>query len=171
LAIALTFGVSAATAAAAEEVAEEPNVSALAMVTGFHRVNHKASGFEFRLLEADGSASVAWDPIALFVVVTNNGTADSEQRIWRLPRGVAHVRSLAPTSCGVDVRVDVDRIKDTLVVGTDSKLLRLCFLAEKKGLRPTLSVTEISVVAKRMSNREDRLQVSGDIVNTPRSEK
>jgi hypothetical protein len=149
LAIALTCGVSVSAAPAVEEVAEEPNVSALAMVTGFHRVNHKASGFEFRLLEADGSASVAWDPIALFVVVTNNGTSDNEQRVWRLPRGVARVRSLVPTACGVDVRVDVDRIKDTLVVGTDPKVLRLCFLAEKKSLRPTLSVTEISVVARR----------------------
>ena len=60
--IVLTCG-SSLRAELAEEVAEEPSVSELALVTGFHRVIHKSSGFDVRLLEADGSASVAWDPI------------------------------------------------------------------------------------------------------------
>ena len=125
-------------------------MSVLAWVTGFHRVIHKASGFEVRLLEADGSATVAWDPVSLFVVVTNNEPPDSEQRIWRLPRGVERVHGMSPTSCGVDVRVDVDRIRDdTSVVGTNPKVLRLCFLAEDRKLRTKLSVTEVSVGAKR----------------------
>ena len=149
LIVVLACGFSGVSAAAVEEVAEEANVSELAMVTGFHRVAHKASGFDVRLLEADGSASVAWDPVSLFLVVTNNGTSDNVQRIWRLPRGVERVRGISPTTCGVDVRVDVDRIRDTVVAGTDPKVLHLCFLADNRTLRPKLSVTEVSVATKR----------------------
>src|ERR1051325_1941054 len=96
LIVGMMCGVSGVSAAADEEVAETPEVSELAMVTGFHRVTHKASGFDVRLLEADGSATVAWDPVSLFLVVTNNGTTDSERRIWRLPRGVERVRGMSP---------------------------------------------------------------------------
>lgn len=149
LTIALTCGSSASSAARTEEVTEEPGASELAIVTGFHRVIHKDSGFDVRLLEADGSASVAWDPVSLFLVVTNSGTSDSALRAWRLPRGVERVRGMSPTTCGVDVRVDVDRIQDTLVVGTDPKVLHLCFRAENRTLRPKLSVTEVNVVRKR----------------------
>lgn len=141
--------VSSASASTAEEVEEASDVSALALVTGFHHVTHKASGFDVRLLEADGSASVAWDPVSLFLVVTNNGTSDGVQRIWRLPRGVERVRGISATSCGVDVRVDVDHIRDTVVAGTDPKILRLCFLAEDRSLRPTLSLTEVRAGATR----------------------
>lgn len=149
LIVALTWGFSGVSAAATEEVAEASNVSEFALVTGFHRVTHKASGFDVRLLEADGSASVAWDPVSLFLVVTNNGTSDNTQRIWRLPRGVERVRGMSPTTCGVDLRVDVDRIEDTVVAGRDAKVLHLCFLAANRTLRPKLSVTEVGAAAKR----------------------
>ena len=154
LIVVLMCGFSGVSAAATEEVAEASNVSEFARVTGFHRVNHKASGFDVRLLEADGSATVAWDPVSLFLVVTNNGTSENTQppgtqRIWRLPRGVERVRGISPTTCGVDVRVDVDRIKDTVVAGRDPKVLHLCFLADNRTLRPKLSVTEVSAGAKR----------------------
>src|SRR3954471_11741912 len=105
---------------AADEVQEEQPVekwSVLGMITGYHSVVHKASGLEVRVLEADGSASVAWDPVSLFVVVTNNGTSDGEQHVWRLPQGVVRVRALSPTTCGADVQVYVDKIgKGELVV-------------------------------------------------------
>jgi hypothetical protein len=140
-------------AAAVEEVAEVSNVTELALVTGFHRVTHKASGLDVRLLEADGSASVAWDPVSLFLVVTNNGTSAGVQRIWRLPRGVERVRGTSPTTCGVDVRVDSDRIQDTVVAGTDPKVLHLCFLDDNRTLRAKLSLTEVSVAAKRKADR------------------
>jgi hypothetical protein len=149
LIVVLMCGLSGVSAAAVAEVAEAPGVTELAMVTGFHRVTHKASGFDVRLLEADGSASVAWDPVSLFLVVTNNGTSDGVQRIWRLPRGVERVRGMSPTSCGVDVSVDVDHIRDTVVAGTATKVLHLCFLDENRTLRPKLSVTEVSLAAKR----------------------
>ena len=147
--IVLTCGSSTLRAAPAEEVAEEPSVSEFALVTGFRRVIHKSSGFDVRLLEADGSASVAWDPVSLFLVVTNNGTSDNQHRVWRLPHGVERVRGMTPTTCGVDIRVEVDRVRDDRVVGTDPKVLRLCFLEENRALRPKLSVTEVNVVVKR----------------------
>ena len=149
----LTCGSSALRAEAAEDVAEEPSVSELALVTGFHRVIHKSSGFDVRLLEADGSASVAWDPVSLFLVVTNNGTSDNAQRVWRLPHGVERVRGMSPTTCGVDVRVEVDRVRDDRIVGTEPKVLHLCFLAENRTLCPRLSVMESSVVAKRKAGQ------------------
>jgi len=152
----LTCGSSVSRAEPADEVAEEPSVSELALVTGFHRVIHKSSGFDVRLLEADGSASVAWDPISLFLVVTDNGTSDNHQRVWRLPKGVERVRGMSPTTCGVDVPVDVDRFRDDLVVGTKPKVLRLCFLAENRTLRPRLSVIEVSVVAKPKAGFNNR---------------
>lgn len=44
---------------------EGPEWEALATVTAFHSVKLRQSGFEARLLEADGSGSVAQDPIGL----------------------------------------------------------------------------------------------------------
>jgi hypothetical protein len=132
---------------AAEEVQEEQPVdkwSVLGMITGYHSVVHKAAGLEVRVLEADGSASVAWDPVSLFVVVTNDGSSDLEEHVWRLPQGVVRVRALSPTTCGADVRVDVDRIgKDGLVVGSRATTFRLCFLSPTNALLPTLTVSEL----------------------------
>jgi hypothetical protein len=81
--------------------------SILGMVTGIHSLRHKRSGLEVRVLEADGSASVAEDPIALFLVVTN-GTSDLGEHVWRLPRGVDRVRRLSETACGIDASVEID---------------------------------------------------------------
>ncbi len=132
---------------AADEVQEEQPVekwSVLGLITGYHSVVHKASGLEVRVLEADGSASVAWDPVSLFVVVTNDGTSDLKGRVWRLPRGVVRVRGLSPTSCGADVQVEVDKIgKGALVVGTRATTFRLCFLSPTNALLPKLTVTEL----------------------------
>jgi hypothetical protein len=114
---------------------------ALGLVTGFHSVRIKKPGLEARLIEADGSASVAENPVALYLVVTNNGTSDLVERIWRLPRGVARVKRLSTSDCGVDVSVDVDRFVDGVASGTSPKTLRLCFLSAGK-LDPTLKVSE-----------------------------
>jgi len=59
------------------------------------------------------------------LVVTNNGTSDLVARAWGIRRGVASVRGLTPSECGVDVQVEVDRIgADGLAHGTTSKVLR-----------------------------------------------
>ena len=145
--VAVSLVCSLSWAAAADEVEEEQPVekwSVLGMITGYHSIVHKASGLEVRVLEADGSASVAWDPVSLFVVVTNNGTSDGEQHVWRLPHGVVRVRGLSPTSCGADVQVDVDKIgKGELVVGSRAMTFHLCFLSPTNALLPKLTVTEL----------------------------
>lgn len=116
---------------------------ALGLITGFHSIQHKKSGLEVRLLEADGSASVAWDPVGLYLVVTNHGTSDAVEHTWRLRRGVARVNGLAPTRCGVDVRVDVDRItSDGEVRGTTPRTLRVCFLDAKGTLETRVTASE-----------------------------
>jgi hypothetical protein len=145
--VAVGIGCLLSRSAAADEVQEEQPVekwSVLGMITGYHSVVHKAAGLEVRVLEADGSASVAWDPVSLFVVVTNNGTADLEEHVWRLPHGVERVRRLSPTSCGADVQVDVDKIgKGELVVGSRATTFHLCFLSPTNALLPKLTVTEL----------------------------
>jgi hypothetical protein len=54
------------------------------------------------------------------------------------------VRGLAPTSCGADLQVDVDKIgKGELVVGWRGTTFRLCFLSTTNALLPKLTVTEL----------------------------
>lgn len=116
---------------------------ALGLITGFHSIQNKKAGFDARLLEADGSATVAWDPVALFLVVRSGETPDSVAHTWRLPRGVARVRSFAATSCGAAVRVDIDRIiSGDQVRGTVPRTLRLCFLGSDGKPQERLRVSE-----------------------------
>jgi hypothetical protein len=140
-------GILQPTRSLAEEVSQVQPAeqwSALGIVTGFHRVVHKKSGVEIRLLEADGSASVAEDPVSLFLVARKGATSELVERIWRLPQGVARVRRLSATTCGVDVRVDVDVIRENNPVpGARQTTLRLCFLAPDLTLLPTVNVTEL----------------------------
>jgi hypothetical protein len=128
-----------------DEPLEGPEWKALTTVTGFHSVKLRKAGFEARLLEADGSASVAQDPISLYLVVTNNGASDLVERAWRLHRGVSNVRGLTPSACGVDVKAEVDRIgKDGGVVGRVPKMLHLCFLSADGKLETKLKERETS---------------------------
>ena len=56
-------------------------------ITGFRSHFDKNSGFEFRIIEVDGSSSVVRDPIYLYLVITNNSVGDDLQsRILRLPQ-------------------------------------------------------------------------------------
>lgn len=114
---------------------------ALGQVTGFHSLQHKKSGLEARLLESDGSASVAKNPISLFLVVTNNRTSDLVERTWRIPVGVAKVRNLAVAKCGVNVSVDIDSSDSNRPT---TKTLRLCFLSTGGKLQDVLKVNEAS---------------------------
>jgi len=113
----------------------------LGQITGFHSIQHKKSGFEARLLESDGSASVAKNPISLFLVVTNNRTSDLVERTWRITVGVTKVRSLVAAKCGVDVSVDVDSSDSNRPT---TKTLRLCFLSSDGKLQDVLKVNEVS---------------------------
>ena len=122
---------------------DSPEWSALGVVTGFHSVSLKKAGLEARLVEADGSASVARDPVSLYLIVTN-GTADLVQRIWRVPRTVERIRKVSAAACGVDVAVDVDdQDTDDPVVHTVRETLRLCFLSSDRKLEPLLKIAEL----------------------------
>jgi hypothetical protein len=131
VAVVLAVLLSATVARASTDVApiEGQEASTLGLLTAMRSMRHKKSGLEVRLLEADGSASVAQDPVALYLVVTNNGTSDLQERVWRLPRGVARVRSLSETVCGVDVRVEVDGPGEP-VPKASQRVLHLCFLTD-----------------------------------------
>ena len=114
----------------------------LAMVTGLRSIVHKKSGFVVRLLEADGSASVAEDPVSLFLVVTNDGTSDWQGHVWELPHGVERVRTLSPTACGVDAAVEVDGPDEPTpsrpIPKRVSRIFHLCFLTADGKLLPKL---------------------------------
>lgn len=113
---------------------------AFGMITGFHSVVHKKARLEVRVLEADGSASVAWDPVSLFVVVTDDGTSDRVEHVWRLPEGVEKVKALKATTCGADISVETDHIDaEQMVDGTTPKVFRLCFLSATHSLEPQLT--------------------------------
>lgn len=148
LALVLAIWMSAGMGHAGEKKSERvegPEGKILGTLTGFHALKLKNANFEARLLEADGSTSVAQDPISLYLVVTNNGTSDLLERTWRLGRGVARVRALTPSACGVDIKVDVDRVaSDGRVVGRIPKVLHLCFLAPDGKLQLNLKESETS---------------------------
>lgn len=58
----------------------------LEMVTGLHTKLDK-QGYEFRIIEMDGSATVGLNPIYLYLVVTNNLSGDDLQsKIVQLPQ-------------------------------------------------------------------------------------
>ena len=80
--------------AAAEQEGEPlqgPEWNLLGRITGFRSVVHKKAGLEARILEADGSATVALDPVTLFLVVTNIEPDGPIERAWRVPRGVTEL--------------------------------------------------------------------------------
>jgi len=133
-----------AASGASTEVApvEGKQADVLATVTGVRSIVHKKSGLVVRLLEADVSASVAEDPIALFLVVTDDGTSNWLGRVWRLPYGVERVRALSPTACGVDASVEVDGPDQPTPSRPSpkriSRVFHLCFLTVDGKLLPKL---------------------------------
>src|SRR5437763_5831259 len=70
----------------------------LAIITDFHQVFDKQNELEVRLLEADGSATVAMNPVALYVVITNSSSAaDLQSHVWLLPQRVSKVTAVELT--------------------------------------------------------------------------
>jgi hypothetical protein len=97
---------------------------------------------------------------------------DSLTRLERDRRGEATVESMSPGEFRLIVR-SIDSVGHVAVDGLLGKRGRpqtttLSFSAIE--FDPTL-LREFLRAAREMSNREDPLQVSGDIVNTPRSGK
>ena len=57
-----------------------------------------------RVIEANGEATVAINPITLYFVVTNDSSAgDLQQHIWRLPLTVGRVKSVTGIKSGVRI--------------------------------------------------------------------
>ena len=112
------------------------------MVTGFHSVSNGKLGLAMRVLEADGSASVAENPVLLFVVVTNQGTSNLEERIWRLPQGVARVREATACKCGLKITAEVDGGDGKPgAAGAKSRVtIRACFVNDEGGIESKLRV-------------------------------
>ncbi len=138
---------AAVTATPEGQPLDGPEWSVLGFVTGVHPVPLKKAGLEARVVESGGS--VARDPVTLFLVVTNNGSSDRVDRIWRVPRTVARFRNIAAAACGVDVAVDVQNPNGDApnagdpVARTVRKTLRLCFLSADRKLEPTLKTSEL----------------------------
>ena len=86
---------------------EEEIPNALA-ISGFHSAQDNANKLEIRILEGEDS-NVAKNPVALFVVVTDNASSDDSQtHIWRLAEGVSEVKGIRLTNNGARIAAVVD---------------------------------------------------------------
>jgi hypothetical protein len=111
-------------------------------ITGYRHLFHKVAKLEARVLEMDGSASVAMDSVSLFVVVTNNGTSDLLSRVWRLPYGVARVVAVRETACGLRITARVNHMdEDGMVSGADPATIDVCYLGPDHTLLDDAMVT------------------------------
>ena len=78
-------------------------------VSAFHSIKSKTNDLAVRVLEADGSATVARNPVELFLVITNDaGGPDLQQHVWRLPRGVADVKRITVDKSALNISAIVD---------------------------------------------------------------
>ena len=77
------------------------------LITGLHTHFNKDAGFEYRIIEVDGSSTVAFNPISLYLVVTNNSSGDNLQsRMVTLPR-VSAIKRVRFTDERSIIHVDV----------------------------------------------------------------
>jgi hypothetical protein len=95
-------------------------------ITAFHNLFLDEPPLEVRLLESDASAAVAMDPITLFLVITNNGTADYAGHTWELPFRVSRFGELAHDEHAVVIEAEVDvQDGEGSVTGTVPKRWRI----------------------------------------------
>jgi hypothetical protein len=114
----------------------------LTMITGFHSVSNKKARLAIRVLEADGSASVAENPVSLFVVATNGGTSDVKQHVWRLPGGVERVKKVSASKCGVDIQAEIDDAASSEPGGRAAIVIKACFIRGDGELESQLRIEE-----------------------------
>jgi hypothetical protein len=113
-----------------------------AIITGFHHAFDTQSQFEVRLLEADRSVTVAMNPVALYVVITNNSSgADVQHYVWRLPQRVSKVKGvkLSPPILQIRAETDADPWDSSKRVG---KVLSVQYSISHGVLSDTLSVSD-----------------------------
>ncbi len=112
----------------------------LAMITAFHSITDPNSRFQIRVIEANGQATVAVNPITLFLVVTNDSSAgDLQQHVWRLPVTVARVSSVTRINSGIRIVASLDAMPDINVKAREVSLL-VRYKAESGGLKDTITV-------------------------------
>jgi hypothetical protein len=95
-----------------------------------------------RLLEADGSVTVALNPVALYVVITNNSSgADLQHYVWRLPHRVSKVKGvkLSPPILRIRAEIDADPSDSSKKV---EKVLSVQYSVSHRVLSDTLSMSE-----------------------------
>lgn len=121
----------------------------LTAITGFHSVVHSRSRVAVRVLEVDGSTTVAQNPVSLYVVASNQSSGEEAvDYVWRVPRGVARVRAVLVNDCGVDVEVDVDMIDEQgSVTGQSRRELRICMIGTDNKIESGLKVEETAAPA------------------------
>jgi hypothetical protein len=113
----------------------------LAIITGFHEAFDKQNDFEVRLLEADGSVTVALNPVALYVVINNSSGADLQHYVWRLPHRVSEVKGvkLSPPILRIRAEIDADPSDSSKKV---EKVLSVQYSVSHRVLSDTLSMSE-----------------------------
>jgi len=114
----------------------------LAIITGFHRAFDTQNQYEVRLLEADGGATVAMNPIAMYLVITNNSSAaDLQYHVWLLPHRVSKVKSveLSPPILRIRAEFDADPSDRSKRVG---KVLSVRYGVSRGVLSDTLLMSE-----------------------------
>ena len=117
------------------------------LISGFHSHFDKASGFEFRIIEVDGSATVAMNPIYLYLVATNNSSGEALQsRIVELPE-VSSIKRIHFLDQANTIRIDAlfdrsneDGSKHWTVAGTIT-----IFIPIKDGKLPMLIDTTVKI--------------------------
>lgn len=83
--------------------------SKLELITGMHQLTDRSNGLNVRILEADASATVAINPIYLYLVISNDSSGDDRQSyIWLLPNKVEKVEGVTLDEGVIRVRAQVD---------------------------------------------------------------
>jgi hypothetical protein len=87
----------------------------LGLVTGFHAAADSKNSLELRLIESNGHATVAFNPITLYLVITNNSSGELQEHVWRLPVSVAKVRKIIVVKSVLKIHAEVDVSHDPRV--------------------------------------------------------
>jgi hypothetical protein len=93
-----------------------------------------------RVLEANGEATVAINPITLYFVVTNDSSAgDLQQHIWRLPLTVGRVKSVTGIKAGVRILAVLEAVPNAGIKERELSIL-VRYSASNGLLKDTITV-------------------------------
>jgi hypothetical protein len=142
--VAVVVSILPVTATASQIVrAEDEKLELLTLITGYHSIDDPGKSLQLRILEANGEATVAVNPVTLYLVITNNSSAgDLQQHIWRLPFRVTKVRTIKQIGSGLTVVADAHRVAE--VESTERKEIHIIYKFENGTLASTIFVDEDS---------------------------